>query len=125
MPYKSDDSMKKLIISVMFAATLSACGQVHTGGAGQLSDGKPVSGTVTRDFAKNEYTFSIMSPDGWSCSGKRGPSATPTAVVEIPLACSNGASGRMLLTMNQFKDQAVGTFSLSSGATGSVTFGQT
>lgn len=115
--------MRRIAISALAFLALVSCGEMHTGGAGQLSDGRPISGTVTRDLSKNLYTFTILSPDGWQCSGTKGPSAQPTAVVSIPLECTNGATGNMLLTMNQYADEAVATFSLSNGRTGSVKFG--
>lgn len=104
------------------AAVLGGC-VAHTGGGGQLSDGRPISGTVTRDYQTNEYTFQLLSPEGWTCSGTRGPSQSPTAAVSIPLSCTNGAKGNMILTMNQFADEAIGSFALNNGATGSVKFG--
>ena len=104
---------------------VSACGEFHTGGAGTMSDGKPISATATADQLNGIYTFSLISPEGWSCTGSVGNATSATAVRTVPLSCSNGAQGNLVLTMNQFADQLAGTFALSNGRTGQVKFGTT
>ena len=115
--------MRIQLLCLVAIGALTACGEVSTGGGGQLSDGRPVSGTVTKDLATNQYTFRLLSPEGWTCEGVKGPSASPTAAVNIPVTCSNGATGNLILTMNQFADEAIGSFALSNGKTGSIKFG--
>jgi len=43
----------------------------------------------------------------------------------VPLTCTDGATGSLLLTGNQQQQQIVGSFQLSNGRSGQVTFGNT
>lgn len=104
---------------------LAACGAVHTGGSGQLSNGRPVAGTISRDMKTDIITFSIMSPDGWSCTASKKKDANPPPAFSLPLKCTDGSTGTLLVSVNQFSDTATASFTLSNGKTGSVAFGAT
>jgi hypothetical protein len=114
----------RVIVAVLAVLQLSvACVPVSTGGAGSLSNGEPINGTVSVNASRDQFDFALLSPRGWQCNGTAGRAASPTAVRTIPLSCSNGASGNLVVTMNQFADQMAGSFALSNGITGQVTFG--
>lgn len=111
--------------SVLFALVLAACAPMQTGGSGTLSDGKPIAATIIADVMNGQYTFNLISPEGWTCNGTVGNAPATTAVRTVPLSCSNGATGNLVVTANQFADQVTGSFSLSNGKSGQVKFGTT
>lgn len=117
--------MRSAFLAVAAFALTSACQPVSTGGSGQTSDGEPVAGSLAADAMQTEFTATISSPSGWNCSGVVGRPDSPTAIRHIPLRCNNGLTGTLLLTGNQFQQQIVGSFQLSDGRSGQVTFGQT
>lgn len=43
--------------------------------------------------------------------------------ITLPMTCSNGAKGTMILTMNEIQKQLFGSFHLDNGKTGQVVFG--
>ena len=109
----------------LVSVAIAACAPMQTGGAGQMSNGEPIAATLSADPMNGTYTFALISPEGWQCSGSVGNSPTPTAVRTVPLACTNGAKGNLVVTMNQFADQLAGSFKLSNGKSGQVRFGTT
>lgn len=115
--------MKRLALCAAFA--VAACAQpISTGGAGQMADGRPIGGTLTVDQVNRSNVAQISSPEGWQCSSSFGPSSTPGSMIRtVPLTCTNGATGNLLLTGNQMQNQIVGSFQLSNGSSGQVTFG--
>lgn len=117
--------LKSVLAAVVGATLLASCAPVQTGGAGTLTNGEPVSATITADQMNGLFTFALISPRGWTCSGTVGIASEPTAVRTVPMTCSDGATGNMVVTGNQFADQIVGSFRLSNGRTGQVTFGST
>ena len=65
-----------------------------------------------------------MSAEGWSCLSRFGRSETPGVMTRTePLTCDDGRTGNLVLTGNQMQQQIVGTFALSDGTSGQVTFG--
>ncbi len=118
--------MKKFGHIKAFAATaamllLSACAS-EIGGAGTLSTGEPVSGVIATT-PPGKMPVTITSPAGWSCQGIWDESAGKGAAVTIPMTCSDGAKGTMILTMNNLRKEITGSFHLSNGKTGQVGFG--
>lgn len=115
--------MKKTILLLFL---VSACAQA-TGGAGTTASGTPLAGQIFVDPAAGENRVDITSPGGWTCSSVFGRAETvpnrPSMTRTVPLTCSNGATGQLVLTGNQFQQQIVGSFSLSNGESGQVTFG--
>lgn len=68
----------------------------------------------------------ITSPAGWQCTSTFGQSPSPGSMIRtVPLTCTDGATGSLLLTGNQQQQQIVGSFQLSNGRSGQVTFGNT
>jgi hypothetical protein len=119
----------RLAIVAILAALTSACVPMATGGAGTTASGLPIAGELMRDPASQTFTMSVVSPAGWACSSNFPFVAynpqNPSMIRTVPLACNNGASGQMVLTGNQFQNQMVGSFQLSNGERGQVTFGNT
>lgn len=113
----------RLFALALVLGGLGGCAPMHTGGGGTMADGKPISGTITADPMKQSYTFTLISPEGWSCAGTIGNAPAATAVRHVPLACTNGAKGNLVATMNQFADQLSASFALSDGKSGIVKFG--
>ena len=109
---------------VVFIA-LGGCQPVTTGGSGQTVDGQPVAGTISANAGQTEFTVLISSPAGWHCTGMVGQPESPTAIRSVPLKCNNASTGTILLTGNQYQQQVVGSFQLSNGQSGQVTFGLT
>jgi hypothetical protein len=118
-----DNNMRRIIPTVLL---LAACEPFATGGAGQTVDGQPVSGTYMFDPADRMITVQIISPAGWTCQSRFARTGDRTIVTRsVPLACNDGKTGTIVLTLNQFQDQVVGAFQLSDDTAGQVTFGQT
>lgn len=123
---KTKHSTVSVLGALAFASMATgACVPMQTGGSGQMSNGEPIAATITSDPMNATYTFMLISPEGWQCSGSVGNAPSPTAVRTIPLACNNGAKGNLVVTMNQFADQVAGSFKLSDGKSGQVKFGTT
>lgn len=102
---------------------LAACAQINTGGVGTLSTGEPISAELNLDDMSRRNSITLLSPSGWSCNGAFPTQQTVTRTV--PLNCSNGATGQIILTANQIAGQVGGTFALTNGVSGQVTFGRT
>lgn len=116
----------KTVMGAAMAMALAACEPFATGGAGQTSDGQPVSGSYTFDPADRMITVQILSPAGWSCQSRFERTGDPSVVTRsVPLTCDDGRTGTIVLTLNQFQEQVVGSFQIRGGASGQVTFGQT
>lgn len=117
--------MLKKSLAVFGVLIVTACGPTTTGGGGQLSDGKPVSGVLTGDVVRNEFSAKIISPKGWSCTSSTGkPHDDGGSSLTVPMHCTNSVTGTIVLTGNRAQKQIVGAFHLSSGKTGQVTFGR-
>ncbi len=116
--------MRKFGITQICAAAmllLAGCA-TEIGGAGTLSTGEPVSGVIAAN-SSGKLPVTITSPAGWSCQGIWDDSAGKGAAKTIPMTCSDGAKGTMILTMNNIQKQVTGSFHLTNGKTGQVEFG--
>ena len=118
----------RIILAISAALALSACAQA-TGGAGTTARGEPLAGQIFVDPAAGTNRVDITSPGRWTCSSQFGRAENtpnnPSMTRTVPLTCSNGATGQLVLTGNQFQQQIVGSFRLSNGESGQVTFGMT
>lgn len=104
---------------------LAACTTVtEFGGAGQTAKGMPVSGLLAFDHASRIFHVELDSPSGWSCTADFKQSGQNMQKRAVPLICNDGRSGTLILTNNQIQGQAVGSFSLTGGEAGHVTFGR-
>lgn len=108
--------------AAMGALTLTAC-TAQLGGVGQLSDGSPVTGNLTADAMSGRNIIQIASPAGWTCESIMTENKAGSMNVTLPMTCSNGAKGTMILTMNEIQKQLFGSFHLDNGKTGQVSFG--
>ena len=113
------------LIFVLAILLLSACqAAVQTGGSGQTSLGEPLAGTLSFSHKTNQYAVVIQSPAGWSCGAKFVRSGQNLSSRTVPLTCNDGRKGRLIMTSNQYQYQFVGSFRLSNGEAGQVTFGR-
>lgn len=112
-------------VTISAALLLAACGTIETGGAGTTTNGEPVAGRLSLDQATNVFNVDVSSPKGWSCKGSFQKSNNNLRTKTLPLTCNDGKAGTLILTANQFQGQIVGSFTLSSGESGQVTFGHT
>ena len=102
---------------------LSACAQ-QTAGAGQTSDGRPLSGHVSFTPVDQMWDVDVVSPAGWTCN-TNFEGGGGRVITSQPLECDDGRSGTITLTLNQIQNQMVGSFELEDGESGQVTFGRT
>ena len=109
---------------LLFAlAALSAC-EATRGGSGMLTSGEPVIGELFLD--QGTQGIKITSVDGWSCSGTLTSAQardTVASVFPVPLTCSNGLTGRALVSVDRMTTNADINFRLSDGKAGSVRIG--
>lgn len=106
------------------AAILAGCATIQEGGAGQTKSGDPVTGLYQFDQATKMFDISVISPRGWTCDANFKQSNQPKAVRSVPLTCSNGATGNLVMSANRTQGQAVGSFQLSNGEAGQIIFGR-
>ena len=116
----------ELNIKACFAAVLlfglAAC-SAEVGGAGRLSTGEPVTGTFAADATKGRNVITIASPAGWSCQSIWDDTVAKGAAATMPMTCTDGSNGTLILTMNNISKQMTGSFHLDNGKTGQVEFG--
>lgn len=114
------------IIAAVATAAIGLAGCVQTlGGAGQTKGGDPVAGSYSYDYSTQMFDFSVQSPRGWVCKSTFKRSGQNLQIRTVPLTCNDGRKGNLILTLNQIQQQAVGSFTLSNGESGQVTFGNT
>lgn len=116
--------MKFAVAVATVAISLSGCVQT-LGGAGQTKGGDPVAGSYLYDYSTQMFDFSVQSPRGWVCTSRFKRSGQNLQIRTVPLTCNDGRTGNLILTLNQIQQQAVGSFTLSNGESGQVTFGNT
>lgn len=116
----------KSIVGIGAALAISACATtVQTGGAGVTSKGEPVSGLLVFDQATRMFDINVVSPGAWTCSSRFQQSDQGLQQRSVPLTCDNGWNGTIVMTRNEFQQQMVGSFRLTDGTAGQVTFGLT
>lgn len=105
---------------------LGAC-STQLGGEGQMSDGQPLSVIMQIDMTATDAVtvIDIASPAGWSCRSSiqdDDNTTSPRARVMVPMTCSDGATGTLLLTYDAIQRTERGAFKLSNGRSGSFAF---
>lgn len=113
---------KRVSASVALLLLVAACAG-EMGGSGRLSTGEPLSGTLTPDVSNGRTIVTVASPAGWSCKSVMDETSGKGAAKTLPMTCTDGASGTMILTMNNIQKQVTGSFQLNNGKTGQVDFG--
>lgn len=113
--------MKK-IAALAAAACLAACID-STGGSGLTKSGDPVAARMDYNPQTSMFDISIHSPKGWTCAATFKKSNQNMKVRTVPLTCTDGRNGNLVMSANQYQGQAVGSFALSDGESGQVTFG--
>jgi hypothetical protein len=113
-------------LSVAAFGLLSACGGV-VGGAGQLSNGEPLSVVQIVEVTPDGpvITLDIASPEGWSCKSRfrdEGPVQQQSVRRTYPITCSDGAKGNIVVTWDNVQKRQNGAFALDNGRSGSVLF---
>lgn len=112
----------KAISSTMLCLAVAGCVE-STGGAGLTKSGEPVAGKLALNYQTRMFDVEIQSPKGWKCTSQFEQSGQNMRIRTVPLTCSDGRRGNLVLTSNQYQGQAVGSFTLSNGESGQVTFG--
>lgn len=111
--------ISRAVAALLLMIAVTAC-TTHLGGAGRLSDGESVSGTLTA--SGNGVAIGIVSLNGWTCQSVWDQQKSDKASVTLPMTCSDGKTGTMILAFNQISKEMHGTFRLSDGRTGQITF---
>lgn len=110
--------------AAVFLLLLGAC-STQLGGDGQLSDGEPLSAIMQVDMtAQTAVTIiDIASPEGWSCRSYLNEGQEQAAARRIvPMTCSDGAVGTLIVTYDAIQRRQYGAFKLSNGRSGKVVF---
>jgi len=115
----------RIVLAGLAAASLVGCVKEQYGGAGQTSEGAPLAGHLELDHGTQMFNVSIQSPKGWTCNSEFKHSGQNLQIRTVPLTCSNGQSGNLIMTRNAIQHQLVGSFSLRNGESGRVIFGRT
>lgn len=105
---------------------MAAC-STQIGGDGALSTGEPLSVVMHVDMNAVDAvsTLDILSPDGWSCRTIQAPKdAAPSSDGRevLPMSCSDGAKGTMILNWDTLQKKHIGVFKLDNGRSGKVVF---
>ena len=109
--------MRGLLPLLLLAFTLTACASPPL--YLKFDDGKLLQGTGMNG------SYTIQDIDGYTCSGSY-PIAFIMPTFEMPIACSDGKTGKILMTMNAPDyDSGFGRGKLSDGRLFKVTFGGT
>lgn len=98
------------------------CGPNVTGGTGRMTDGGELVGRLTGSLADHESTVEVISPRGWTCSGKYQHQAFDGTSTTVPLTCTDGRTGTGVIVFEKFAVVFRMPFSLSDGTQGSVVF---
>lgn len=111
----------RLFIMFITSILLGGCITASSGGSGEMASGQPIIGKWEHDPSKQENYVTLISPTGWSCFGayEGGTVAGNEAITTVPLECTNGTSGKIVLSLGR---KLVGAFVLSEGQTGRITF---
>lgn len=111
----------QLIAVATIGLAVSACTPVPMGGEGATESGTPLIAEAKLGFDQTNEII-ISSAQGWSCSGRytKDPNSTTR---KFPLACTNGAKGNAIMSVNSVQQRATVAFQLSNGESGRVAFG--
>jgi hypothetical protein len=100
---------------------LAACGPLPMGGEGETGSGEPLIAEALLGI-DGTNTVKITSARGWTCTGTYARPGNSTTR-QFPLACSNGAQGQAVMSVNSVQQRATVAFTLSNGQSGRVAFG--
>ena len=115
---------RKSVLCIAALSVLAAC-EATRGGGGAMTDGQPIIGEIF--MSGGTQGVKITSVDGWSCTGNLTPAQvrdTVSSVFPVPIACTNGASGNALVSVDRLTGDADINFRLSNGRAGSVQIGR-
>lgn len=113
--------LKALATLIPALLILSACSG-GVGGAGQLSNGEPIAGSVLGEMPSGRTIVEIASPAGWTCQSVVADQAGNGVSVTVPMTCSSGRKGTMILTMNNIQKTLYSSFRLDNGLSGQINF---
>ena len=106
---------------LLLCLLLAGCGSVTLPAAVQMPDGSVMVGTTTA--AMSGGSFSVSAPDGSrTCDGAYDPFDT-TLTISIPVQCSDGLQGNILITRDPSGRSGRGIVHLSDGGIATVAFG--
>lgn len=115
---------RKTAFCIIALSALTAC-EATRGGGGAMTDGQPIIGEIF--MSGGTQGIKITSVDGWSCTGALTPEQARDAVSSVypvPVACTNGATGNALVSIDRLTNDADINFRLSNGKAGSVQIGR-
>ncbi|NNM71414.1 hypothetical protein [Enterovirga aerilata] len=110
------------LLWIIAALGLAGCAtQISVPVSGQFGNGVPAAGQATARTS-GEGDFWVQAPGGKRCSGTYNSLDTNPTIV-VPVTCSNGARGEIVVTrqLNGLSGTAIGK--LSDGTTGQFVFG--
>ena len=111
----------KYLLAISACVAVSAC-EASRGGAGQTTRGEPLVAEIWQN-ENLQQGYTITSINGWSCQGilsKEQRNDITKSVVAVPLTCSNGVTGKSLVSVDRLKGEVDINFRLSNGKVGSV-----
>ena len=117
--------MKNAVVLLASLNLIAGCGG-QLAGSGQLSNGEPLSVVLDARMINPVESYAMLdieSPAGWSCKADINESDTSRAGSvrhSIPVRCSDGATGTMLMTMGGPSGKMQGAFKLSNGRSGQI-----
>ncbi|ANM17181.1 hypothetical protein AMK06_CH02287 [Rhizobium sp. N541] len=112
----------KLMLGLLAALPLAACGTVTLPAAVKMNDGQALMGTTTA--AVSGGTFQVATPKGdISCSGNYDAFDT-SPVTSAPVHCSDGRYGTITVLRSPDGVSGAGAVSLADGAKGNLAFGR-
>ncbi|QCP88119.1 hypothetical protein EYE35_21105 [Cereibacter sphaeroides] len=111
-----------LHLPIILVVAFAGCAPNVTGGTGRTTDGGELVGRLTGSAADGETAVEVISPQGWTCSGKYRHQAFDGTSTTVPLTCTDGRTGTGVIVFEKFALNFRMPFSLNDGTQGSVIF---
>ena len=89
------------------------------------TSGEPVVADFRQDNDLRQ-SVSIRSVEGWQCIGYLTTEQRNNfvdSIIEVPLQCTNGATGKSLVSIDRLRGKADVNFKLSNGVVGNAKIG--
>ena len=122
---KGKRNMLRKIISLFTVLPIAACTVGAAGGSyyesGQTTRGEPVIGTATN--LGSGVRISVSGNNGWVCSSTFADAGkVKSAERQSGLSCSDGRSGKMIVTGNREKELITAEFDAGKSRRGKIVF---
>ena len=113
---------KAAMMALAAGMMLSACAtEVSVPVTGQFGNGTPASGQATARLDGNG-TFWIQAPGSTRCEGRYNSLDSNPSII-VPVDCSGGATGEVVITRQMTGTGGTAIAKLSNGQTGQFVFG--